>query len=43
MTQMEYLTLGIAIAWGTYFVYLFALDSKLRQLKRRLDTRDESA
>ena len=36
---MNHLCLGISIAWLVYFVYLFALDNKLRQLKRRLDAR----
>ncbi len=40
---MYYLCLGISIAWLTYFVYLFILDRQLANLKRRLDTHNESS
>ena len=40
---MDYLCLGISVAWLVYFAYLFALDRQLRQLKRRLDARQTTA
>lgn len=43
MEQMDYLCLGISIAWLVFFSYLFILDRQMRQLKRRLDARDEAA
>lgn len=39
---MYYLCLGISVAWLTYFVYLFALDRQIRDLKRRLEARGKT-
>lgn len=41
--QLLYLCMVISVGWLCYFVYLFILDTKLRDLKRRLDAREKDA
>ena len=40
---MFYLCLAFTAVWVSFFVYLFYLDAKLRNLRRRLDARSGSA
>ena len=36
---MHYLTMAFTATWVIYFAYLFYLDLKLRNVRRRLDAR----
>ena len=39
--HLHYLILAISLMFAVYFSYLSILDRRLRNLKRRLDTRDQ--
>ena len=39
---MNYLIMGITITLGVYFAYMVTLDLKMRDLKRRLDARENT-
>jgi hypothetical protein len=41
--QLLYLCMVISVGWLCYFVYLFVLDAKLRDLQRRLGAREKDA
>ena len=40
--QLYYLCLAVSLGFLVYFIYLFTLDRQLRELKRRLDAREQN-
>jgi len=41
--QLMYLCAVITVGWSCFFVYLFILDAKMRDIKKRLAARETSS
>ncbi len=39
--NLMYLCMAVTLAWLSYFLYLAIMDGKIRNLKRRLDARED--